>query len=497
MKIRYTFLLTMWLMLAATAPAAADVKADKQEKRSAAKREKQRKAEAKKLKKATAKAKKTLEKRKKKEAARRKKEQQQADKAAKQKKKIRQDARNLRSLAYNKRFSHDSKAFTATDAESGDMRFQGQGEVGNAPQWQGGMLNVDQILAGLDSPSPDVQALREEIALLNAQQEVLRLRFGKQCLEKSIEHKEHILALTQETELSRAQADKLEQETRLECQKVEGKSRISRAQVEQAKADKESAQYLSQEAAYLKDPLQRDGTLVVSDRVIPFDGIVGTINAQYVADRIQFFNNKNREYPIFIVINANYGGDMAAGAKILDAMRGSQAPVYVVVKTIAASMAAIITALADQSFALPNARILHHEPVLPNAAWSNLTDQKQIVELMEKWWRRFTGRVANKMGISLEEFRKQMYKNSSHGNWIEFAEEAQRLRWVDHVIKGVIETGIKELPKSEEYTREKFAKRFQDATMGGGEANNRAIANALELLKADSMLQYGAPNQVR
>ena len=50
-----------------------------------------------------------------------------------------------------------------------------------------------------------------------------------------------------------------------------------------------------------------------------------------------------------------------AGYKILKAMEGSAAPVYVVVKSFAASMAANIATQSKKSFAYPNAIILHHQ----------------------------------------------------------------------------------------------------------------------------------------
>ena len=129
-----------------------------------------------------------------------------------------------------------------------------------------------------------------------------------------------------------------------------------------------------------------------------------------------------------------------SGYKILKAMHGSQAPVYVVVKQFAASMAACITTLADRSFAYPNAILLHHQ--LSGGVNGNLTQQREWVDEMEEWWRRLATPVAKKMGMTLDEFITKMYQNDSEGDWEEFADEAQKLKWVDHVIDEIRETSL-------------------------------------------------------
>jgi ATP-dependent Clp protease protease subunit len=61
---------------------------------------------------------------------------------------------------------------------------------------------------------------------------------------------------------------------------------------------------------------------------------------------------------------------------------------------------------------------------------------------MEAWWERLAGPVAEKMGISLEEFIDKMYSNTVTGDWTEFADDAQKIKWVDHVVKTVEETAL-------------------------------------------------------
>ena len=175
----------------------------------------------------------------------------------------------------------------------------------------------------------------------------------------------------------------------------------------------------------LADPF-KDGVLTISDRRIALNGPIWQETADYIAERIDYFNNQNREHPIFIVIDSSPGGSVMAGYKILKAMEGSAAPVYVVVKSYAASMAANILTQSKKSFAYPNAVILHHQ--ILNGSFGNLTVQKENVKEMEEWWKRLAAPVAAKMGISLDEFIKRMYENRSTGDWEEFGDNARKLQ---------------------------------------------------------------------
>jgi ATP-dependent Clp protease protease subunit len=213
-----------------------------------------------------------------------------------------------------------------------------------------------------------------------------------------------------------------------------------RAKISSKEADLQADSYAEQKPVYLKDPLKADGTLVLSDRRIPLNGPITSETADQIADRIDYYNNKNQEYPIFIVIDDSPGGSVMAGYKILKSMQSSAAPVYVVVKSFAASMAAGITTLAERSFAYPNAIILHHQ--ISGGIAGNLTVQREQVKEIEKWWQRLAGPIAKKMGITTDEFITQMYDHTRTGDWREFADNAAKLKWVDVVIQRCQETSF-------------------------------------------------------
>jgi ATP-dependent Clp protease protease subunit len=200
---------------------------------------------------------------------------------------------------------------------------------------------------------------------------------------------------------------------------------------------------VNRDIQYTKEPF-KDGMLTISDRRIALNGPIWMDTADYIAERIDYFNNQNQEFPIFIVIDRSPGGSVMAGYKILKAMEGSAAPVYVVVKSYAASMAAGITTLSKRSFAYPNAIMLHHQ--ILSGSFGNLTEQKEQLKDLEEWWKRLAAPVAAKMGISLDEFIKRMYQNRSTGDWQEFGDGARKLKWVDEVATTVREESYDKNP---------------------------------------------------
>lgn len=196
--------------------------------------------------------------------------------------------------------------------------------------------------------------------------------------------------------------------------------------------DRDAMQYPAQ-------PLQ-DDVLTISDRRIPLNGAIGGGTADYVTERIHYYNNLNPEAPIFIVIDYSPGGSVMEGFRIVTAMENSDAPVHVVVKSFAASMAAVITTLAEESYCYPNAIILHHQ--MSSGLRGNLTQQAEALEEGFEWAKRLAVPVADKMGVDYDTFVEQMYENNSDGDWAEFGDKAKELKWVNHIVTNIRETAL-------------------------------------------------------
>lgn len=283
------------------------------------------------------------------------------------------------------------------------------------------------------------ELITEKLALESAKsQVVLQAEIQKLQAEKS--------RLNEQGELSKIKAEKLTND--LKSAQTEGALEITRLQSDIARieATDKRSKFADSKPVYLQNPLRDDGILVVSDRRIPLNGVITTATADFVTSRIQYWNNKDRALPIFLVIDASPGGSVMAGYRILKSMESSDAPIHVVVKSFAASMAAAITTLAQESYAYPNAVILHHQISSTVFGQLNLTQQREFHEESERWWKRLGTPVAEKMGITPDEFIKLMYTHSSSGDWSEFGEQAAELKWVNHIVTGIDETSYNRDP---------------------------------------------------
>ena len=206
-----------------------------------------------------------------------------------------------------------------------------------------------------------------------------------------------------------------------------------------ARLQKKVIETTSGKIEYPLEPLA-EGVLRISDRRIPFNGIVDETLEKFVCDRIAFYNALDKKAPIFIVIDRSPGGSVMSGYQILQAMESSQAPVYVVVKGYAASMAAIITTMAKRSYVYPQTVVLHHQA--STSLSGNQTQLEQQLKWSKIWCERIFVKVANKMGITVDEFVAKMYSAVSTGDWKVLGTEAVKLKWVTHVVDRMTEEGV-------------------------------------------------------
>ena len=300
----------------------------------------------------------------------------------------------------------------------------------------------------------ETNAMRAEITRLKLDRELITEKLALEAAKRQELAKDEIAKLegekeklAREGELAKVRAEKLTND--LKSVQMTSALEVSRLQNDIAliEVKEKRGQFADSKPVYLQNPLKPDGTLVVSDRRISLNGMITSATADSITDRIDYWNNKDRKLPIFIVIDDCPGGSVMAGYRILKAMESSAAPIHVLVKSFAASMAACITTLAHESYAYPNAIILHHQISSQIVgARLNLTQQREFFEESNRWWDRLAAPIAVKMGISTDEWIKRMYAHSSSGDWSEFGDKAKELKWVNHIINGVEETSFTKDP---------------------------------------------------
>ncbi|MFN7672303.1 MAG: ATP-dependent Clp protease proteolytic subunit [Planctomycetota bacterium] len=291
-------------------------------------------------------------------------------------------------------------------------------------------------------------ATRLEAELSANSQEMARMKSAQDLVDA--QHRAKLAAMRREAEELAIQNQlavekrKAEQMRAMDEQAlVETEARKQAAQLQKRDGADKLRELVDAPMVYADEPLQ-DGVLTITDRRIDLNGPIVTGTADHVCDRIDYYNNLDAKKPIFLVIDNSPGGSVQQGYRIVKSIETSDAPVHVVVKSFAASMAATIATLAKHSYALPNAVILHHQ--MSSAAIGNMTDIEQEVQTLREWERRLAEPIARKMGITLDEFKARMYQAKKTGDWDEFADKAVQLKWIDRVVDDIREVSIRKKP---------------------------------------------------
>ena len=102
------------------------------------------------------------------------------------------------------------------------------------------------------------------------------------------------------------------------------------------------------------DKLMEDRIIYLGTPI--YDDVANTINAQLL------YLDSISDEPIQIYINSP-GGDVYSGLAIYDTMNFIKSEVHTIVCGLAASMAFIIAIAGDKRYALPNSKLMQHQPL--------------------------------------------------------------------------------------------------------------------------------------
>lgn len=130
--------------------------------------------------------------------------------------------------------------------------------------------------------------------------------------------------------------------------------------------------------------------------------------------------------PILLYI-ASRGGEVDSGYALIDAIETSRTPVYTINLGFEYSMAFLIGLAGHKRFAFPNSRFLMHDG--STFIYDSGAKAQDQMEFNKKGEARIRQYVLAKTKISAE-----MYDERQRTEWYMFADEAQRLGVVDHII---------------------------------------------------------------
>lgn len=269
-------------------------------------------------------------------------------------------------------------------------------------------------------------------------------------IEHDIEHrlqKNKKQELELEIDFLKLKKEKAELLFDIEKQKLNQKSELIECEIKLREKELAKQEWAYNNAIRLPVPIvnieNNQLEIVLSDRIIELDGIITYSKADYVAVRLNYYNNQSDIDPIFIVINKSPGGSVMAGLEILANMESSIAPVYVVVRSWAASMAAIFVSRAERSYIYKDAQILHHQVL--SFTIGNITQHEEKLKRLHALSKRTELPMLEKINARLTKLGKNdlwtydtwikaINSQDMTHDWTAYGDEAYYLGWVDNIV---------------------------------------------------------------
>ncbi|MBO5478766.1 MAG: ATP-dependent Clp protease proteolytic subunit [Clostridia bacterium] len=170
---------------------------------------------------------------------------------------------------------------------------------------------------------------------------------------------------------------------------------------------------------------------LLKDRIIFMGEDVNPTSASLVIAQLLFLESEDPDKEIFLYINSP-GGSITDGMAIVDTMNYIKCPVSTICVGMAASMGAVLLACGEKGkrFALPNAEILIHQPLIGgNGISGQATEIKIHADHMVKTREKLNKILSERTGQSLETIEK----DTERDNYMT-AEEALKYGLIDGIM---------------------------------------------------------------
>jgi ATP-dependent Clp protease protease subunit len=170
---------------------------------------------------------------------------------------------------------------------------------------------------------------------------------------------------------------------------------------------------------------------LLKDRIIFMGEDVNATSASLVVAQLLFLESEDPDKEIFLYINSP-GGSITDGMAIVDTMNYIKCPVSTICVGMAASMGAVLLACGEKGkrFALPNAEILIHQPLIGgNGLSGQATEIKIHADHMVRTREKLNKILSERTGQSLETIEK----DTERDNYMT-AEEALKYGLIDGIM---------------------------------------------------------------
>ena len=170
---------------------------------------------------------------------------------------------------------------------------------------------------------------------------------------------------------------------------------------------------------------------LLKDRIIFLQGVVQDEMANAIVAQLLLLHSQDPKADIHMYINSP-GGSVSAGLGIYDTMQFITCPVATYCVGMAASMGALLlqAGAAGKRFALPNARIMIHQPLA--GMEGNATEIKIHVKEFLKTKKKLNEIIKRHTGKTLE----QVEKDTDRDNFMS-SEEARDYGLIDGVLERI------------------------------------------------------------
>ncbi len=169
---------------------------------------------------------------------------------------------------------------------------------------------------------------------------------------------------------------------------------------------------------------------LLNDRIIMLNEEVNNTTAGLVVAQLLFLEGQDPDKDISLYINSP-GGSVTAGMAIYDTMNYIKCDVSTICVGMAASMGAFLlsSGAKGKRFALPNAEIMIHQPLIGGGLSGQQTDISIYAKNLEKTREKLERIMADNCGKTYE----QLHKDCERDNFLS-AQEAFEYGLVDKVI---------------------------------------------------------------
>jgi len=169
---------------------------------------------------------------------------------------------------------------------------------------------------------------------------------------------------------------------------------------------------------------------LLKDRIVFIGGPVDDNLSNLVVAQLLFLSNEDPDSDIHVYINSP-GGSISAGMAMLDTMQFVRCNVATYCIGMAASMGAVLLAAGTKGkrFALPNSRVMLHQPLLSGVLEGPATDLDIEAQELLRIRHKLYEFLADATGKSVEFIEKDCDRNK----WLD-AKEAVEYGMIDKVL---------------------------------------------------------------